>query len=247
MTDLAGADYLELLRTERDRMAAVEADELARPVPHLEGWTVHSVVGHMAWLCRFVTLALAATPDDPPNRGSVGEPPIGGAVLDWFTEGADEVIAALQAAEPGTIRPTWTGPQPASWWLRRLAHELSIHRWDAEVGAGREAHPVDATQAIDGIDEVLEVFVPNRLEFGVLDAAGRTIHLHTTDVEGGEWMLHLHADRIEWERAHAKGDVAARATASDLMLLLWGRIGPDQVDVFGDEDLLRRWQAAAAF
>ena len=37
---------------------------------------------------------------------------------------------------------------------------------------------------------------------------------------------------------HAKGDVAARGAASDLLLMMWGRVPVAQVDVFGDASLL---------
>ena len=40
---------------------------------------------------------------------------------------------------------------------------------------------------------------------------------------------------------HAKGDVAARGGASDLLLMMWGRIPVAQVEVFGDASLLERW------
>jgi hypothetical protein len=46
------------------------------------------------------------------------------------------------------------------------------------------------------------------------------------------------------EHAHAKGDVAVRGTASDLLLLLWNRAGSDRFQVFGDAGLLDRWRAA---
>ena len=41
--------------------------------------------------------------------------------------------------------------------------------------------------------------------------------------------------------------MAARGTASDLLLLVWGRVTPDAVDVFGDAALLARWQDRARF
>jgi hypothetical protein len=47
------------------------------------------------------------------------------------------------------------------------------------------------------------------------------------------------------ERRHEKGDVAARGSASDLDLFVWGRIPRDTFDVFGDAALLDRFQAAA--
>lgn len=83
--------------------------------------------------------------------------------------------------------------------------------------------------------------------FDNLNGAGETIHLHATDESTGEWFITLKQDAIDWERSHTKGDVAARGSASDLHLLLWGRISPSQVEVIGDGSLLDRWQAASAF
>ena len=52
--------------------------------------------------------------------------------------------------------------------------------------------------------------------------------------------MRLEPDGLVVTREHAKGDVAARGTASDLLLLVWGRITPDAVDVFGDAGAARR-------
>jgi len=119
-------------------------------------------------------------------------------------------------------------------------------RWDAQAASG-EPDPIDVDLARDGIDEVLEVFVPNRMQFDALDGGGETIHLHATDADDGEWMLTLGSDAVAWERGHAKGDVAARGAMSDLLLLLWSRIPPARLDTFGDTELLNRWQTAARF
>ena len=43
---------------------------------------------------------------------------------------------------------------------------------------------------------------------------------------------------------HAKGDVAARGSASDLLLFLWGRVPADSLEVFGDAELLARFRQA---
>ena len=45
-------------------------------------------------------------------------------------------------------------------------------------------------------------------------------------------------------REHAKGDVAARGTASDLLLFLWGRVPATALEVFGDAALLDRFRSA---
>lgn len=247
MPRLADDDYRQLAAVESGRLGTITADDLAHPIDHLEGWTVHSLLGHTGWVSRFAALSIQSDPADPPARSSVGEPPVGAAVIDWYGEAAQELDRALAAADPDENRPTWTGPQPARWWLRRISHELAMHRWDAFTALTAGATPIDAAQSLDGIDEVLEVFAPKRLQFNALAGSGETIHLHTTDIDDGEWMLTLRPDTVEWERGHAKGDVAAKGAASELLLLLWGRIGPDQLEVFGDETLLHRWQQAAAF
>ncbi len=66
---------------------------------------------------------------------------------------------------------------------------------------------------------------------------GETIHFHCTDGDG-EWLARLGPDGARRHAEHAKGDVAARGTASDLLLFLYGRVGADALEVFGDAALL---------
>ncbi len=246
MSRLTPADYRHLFKVEAAQLSQTSVDDLVLEVPHLEGWTVQSVVGHTGWVFRYADLALRADPDNPPSRASVPEPPPGPEVVEWATLGAAELAKTLDQVDLDETHPTWTGPQPAMWWLRRISHEVSMHRWDAD-SAVMSPTPIDARQAVDGIDEVLEVFAPHRLQFTTLAGTGESVHLHATDVDDGEWVVHYQADHILWEHAHEKCDVAARGTASDLLLLLWGRIPPSRLEVFGDSSLLERWQAASAF
>lgn len=246
MTRLSAADYQHLFRVEAARLTQVEERDLRVEIPHLEGWTVQSVVGHTGWVYRFANMMLHADPDNPPNRGSVPEPPPGPEVIEWTADGGNELEKTLSEIDLDSLHPTWTGPQPALWWLRRIAHEVSMHRWDAESATSTPS-PIDARQAVDGIDEVLEIFAPNRMQFEVLAGNGETVHLHATDVDDGEWVVTYHPDHIDWEHAHVKSDVAARGTASDLLLLVWCRLPPSRLELFGDAALLDRWQTAAAF
>lgn len=243
---MQASEFRHQLGLEIARLAAVPTDALSTPIPHLEGWTVHSVLGHTGWVTRYVVNCVNASPDRAPSRASVGEPPVGADVVDWFVDGANAALEVLSNVDLDTMSPTWTGPQPTSWWLRRLTHELAMHRWDCEAAITAPT-PIDAQLAVDGMDEVLEVFAPNRLQFDVLDSPDRTIHLHATDLEGGEWMIFLGQSALTWERGHAKGDAVARGSASDLLALMWGRLTPEDVEVFGDETLLDQWQKAARF
>lgn len=243
---LGRAEYFHTLRVEAARLAGLDAEHLPLPLPHIEGWTVHNVVGHTGWVFRWVALTVEADEENPPHRADVPEPPAGPDVIEWFGESVRTVLGALESADPEKSVATFTGPQPASWWLRRMAHETSMHRWDAEA-AITKPEPIDSDIARDGIDEIFEVFVPQRLQFDVLNGQGETIHLHATDVENGEWVATLGAEDVAWEHAHVKADVAAKGTVSDLLLLLWSRLPPSRLDTFGDARLLDRWQAAAKF
>lgn len=243
---LSPSDYRHLVDVELARLGDIGGEHLQTPLPHIDGWTVHSVLGHTGWICRYVNLCLDADPATPPNRASVAESPAGPDVLDWFAEGRSLITARLETIDPAVVRPTWTGPQPARWWMRRLANEASMHRWDA-YAAIDSPDPIDSRLAADGVEEVLDVFARHRLRFDDLDAAGASMHLHATDIEGGEWTVYFTDAGLDWEQAHAKGDVAARGPVSDLLLMLWSRIPPSRLQLFGDATLLERWQAAATF
>lgn len=243
---LTTTQHAHLVTVELARLASVKPEHLPASLPHIEGWTVHSVIGHLGWICRYVDLTLGARADDPPARASVPEPPAGADVLPWFAEAQTIIQQRLDGIDPTTVHPSWAGPWTAAQWVRRLANEASMHRWDAYAAFG-SPEPIDAQLAADGIEEVLDLFAPQRLLFDELDAAGASMHLHATDVDHGEWTITFESDRLNWERSHAKGDVAARGPISDLLLLLWGRIPPSRLQLFGDASLLDRWQAAAKF
>lgn len=245
-TVLSTADHQHLISVELARLADMQPEQLNASLPHIEGWSVHSVIGHTGWICRFVDLCLQTPPDQAVARADVPEPPAGAAVLPWFDEARAIVAERLDAVDPTTMHPSWAGPWTAAQWVRRLANEASMHRWDAHAALA-SPDPIDARLAADGISEIFELFAPHRLQFDVLDGAGASMHLHATDIDHGEWTVQFSSDGLTWEHSHAKGDVAARGPVSDLLLMLWSRIPPSRLQLFGDASLLDRWQAAAAF
>jgi len=90
---------------------------------------------------------------------------------------------------------------------------------------------------VDGIDERLENLTMsmafNPAGDGSLVGTGESIHLHCTDVDG-EWVLRFDPNGFAFTREHAKGDLAIRAGASDLLLWLDGRRSLDGLETFGD-------------
>jgi uncharacterized protein (TIGR03083 family) len=226
---------------------AIPPSGLEATVRACPGWTVERLIGHTGRVHRWATSFLAqgddgAEPDPGPR------PPAGEAILAWYREALDGLVAELDRHDPSEPVLSFIGPADVAFWFRRQAHEISVHRWDAEdaVSPGG-ATPFDPTLAADGIDEWLHLFVRRFLvdkgDGTPADLIGATLHIHCTDedrAEGsGEWLLRLTEEGCEVERAHAKGDAALRGPASDLLLAVWHRTPLTDLDVVGDADRAR--------
>jgi uncharacterized protein (TIGR03083 family) len=166
----------------------------------------------------------------------------------WFRSGGEALLAALRKADADQPTWTWGADQHARWWSRRQLHETGVHRADAELALGREPM-FEASVAVDGVDEFLgnlpyATFSPVTKD---LKGDGETVHVHCTDTDG-EWLIELNPKGFTWQHGHAKGDVAVRGAASDLLLLLYGRRKPEgeRFQIFGDAALLDRWLATSS-
>jgi uncharacterized protein (TIGR03083 family) len=173
--------------------------------------------------------------DSSQDHWSQSEPPAAGERVEWFAAGVDPLADTLLAAGPAVEVWTWTDDHTSGFWARRQANETAVHRWDAQLAAGTPA-PLERELAVDGIDEYL-MMLPQWRGVDALRELTGTVHLHCTDGEG-EWLVQLDQG-VTITREHAKGDVAARGAASDLMLLVSGRVDPSAVEVFGDAELLQ--------
>jgi uncharacterized protein (TIGR03083 family) len=171
----------------------------------------------------------------PPETGTVDE-------LDVAVRG---LVDILGEREPEHEVPNWSGSNfTARFWRRRMAQETAVHRWDVQFALG-DPDPVEVELAVDGIDEILDVFLPRvvgKLPPEQADLGG-SLHVHATDSEHGEWIVKLTQGDLLVGHAHEKADAAVRGTASDLLLLLWGRDLPaGRVQVLGDGAVVDRWR-----
>jgi uncharacterized protein (TIGR03083 family) len=174
-------------------------------------------------------------PDDPSQHQA------------WLAESADLVADAVTAVGDEPVW-TFTGPRPARWWARRRAHEVAVHLADAQLAVGRDVDLAPAFAA-DGVDEWLGLVMAstaNPDQARALGGDGQTLHFHATDpgLDGmGEWLVTRTPSGIAVERGHAKADVAVRAPAARLLLLLTRRLpaGDPGVEVFGEQALLTHW------
>ena len=242
---LLPTDHTAALAAAVASISATDVAALDEPVPTCGDWTVADVILHTSMIHRWATGIVATHAQERPHRDGPADL-AGAAVIDHFVEGAAGLTAAFAASDPDEVLYAFVGPRPVSWWMRRQAQETVVHAWDAQLGAGNP-QPIDAPIAVDGIDELFDVFVP-RLGADRVDGHGETLHLHATDAPG-EWLLRFDPDRIDITHEHGKGDAAVRATASDLLLFAWSRLPPTAAELttFGDAPLLARYQSIVSF
>ena len=222
-------------------LAAQRADPTAAVWEGLVGWDRTRLLAHVGNVHGWMRAQLAIGPAEPFDRTKVERAPHDGTLADWFAAGVADLTERMATMDVEATWPTWAGPQPGLFFPRRAAQETAVHRWDATGGS------IDPHLGVDGIEELLDRFAPLLPTDRFADVDG-TLHLHATDVDG-EWLVHLGPGGITFEQGHAKGDVALRGSAGDLLLWVWNRVSPDdpRFEVFGDRALLATWAATVTF
>ena len=242
-------DHLEAIAANSEQFAAaVRRAGYDAPVPTCPEWTVTNLVEHMSGVHRWVTMLFETGAQAMPDRADVPHPPERTDWLEWFEAGVQDLLALLERAGPDL--PIWNwqagGPADSSFWPRRMAHEIVIHRADAEAAAGTPSTVEPAEMAADGIDELLGFLElrRRRAEDG-LGLEG-SFHFHTTDV-AGEWLVDIRPEAVTVSREHAKAPVAVRGPAGAMELFLYNRGPADGLDILGDAALMDAWRERILF
>jgi uncharacterized protein (TIGR03083 family) len=236
--------YLAAIAADTQRFAAaVRTGPLGAEITACPGWDLRRLTAHLGVIHRWA--GHCAVHGAPPESTGDFEPDPQldpEALADWFESGAAELIERLGTIDPDG--PTWH-PFPVERvgrvWPRRQAHEISIHRWDAERAVGTPA-PIDPALASDGIDEYFEVAIPRLVKRESLQLPSGSFHVHCTDTHG-EWLAIADHDGYRFTREHAKGTAALRGPAEAILLRLWNREtgGEHELSPVGDEIVLDAW------
>lgn len=141
---------------------AVTAEvDLATPVPGCPGWTVADLLTHLGVVHRWVIQRVRH------RRGAGGAAPVNsGDPRGWYTAGWREAYAVLAEAPVATPAVTWCPfDTTIGFWRRRMLHEIVIHAVDALAACPSSGSmwSVPPEVALDGIDEVLRVFLGIRV------------------------------------------------------------------------------------
>jgi uncharacterized protein (TIGR03083 family) len=253
---LTKEDYLDALHREWTAIAACAEGNLNADIPSCPGWTMATLVSHLGGAYASITPNLRGGGEDmvneledlklPPDieqwfREDSSMETMPPTVVSWFRTTSQTLEDVLSETDTEARAWTWFEPdQSAGFWLRRMAHETSIHRWDAQAGGGRP-EPVEARLAADGIDEMLTVYVPRWCRpKSELEGHGETVAFAPNDA-ADRWTVRFHEKSLTVMDGATDADVTLAGSSSDLILFLWQRISPDRLTVTGDINLLGCW------
>ncbi len=227
----------------RFREVVAAADPATR-VPSCPDWSADDLLWHLtevqlfwAEICRGPVLDDAgaeaveeSTPQRPAGRT---------ALLDLSALATDRLVAALRAGAPTDPTWSWLAPdQTLGFSMRRQAHEVLVHRVDAELVAGVDVSPVDPALAADGVDELLRVMwgLPDR-DWATWVPSDQVIRIATTDT-GHAWTARLgrwhgtgpesgrefdEATALVVDDEEVEATATLSGTAAELDLWLWSR------------------------
>jgi uncharacterized protein (TIGR03083 family) len=226
--------------------ALVGADP-AMPVPTCPKWPLRVLVGHVGQAHRWAAgiVRSGPTPVPDPFDADPGSPEQWSA---WLRAGAADLADAVSSAGDG---PVWTffGPGRATFWLRRMLHDTTVHHADAALATGT-AFEVAPDLAADAVSEWLEVLAEPATStlnpaFAELRGTGQTLRFRPDTGVG--WLVTRTPDGIRWARADTDtADATLAGPVADLLLVLTRRLPPGRVSVTGDRDLVEHWLAHSA-
>jgi hypothetical protein len=233
---------LDVLRREADLLAMSAIGQPPhKGVPACPGLNLGETVRHVGsgYRSALEWIRLGREPQDGEwqDYPAPGEDP-----LEFMRSGAEAVLTELGAHEEDEPCATWwPDRQNYGFWRRRLAHETTLHRMDVQGAAGMEVGAVTDEVAIDGVDEVLTLWLGHKLD--VLGVRGSRDSLVAVQVGEHVWLTRCgpHGASawrvVDPEDAHV-ADAQVSASPMTMYRWLWGRLPDRMVQVIGDHDAI---------
>lgn len=204
------------------------------------GWSVADLVWHIRGVHYFWGSMVDGLLDDPNQVPEIERPSDNDQLLADYRRGVNWLVSVLGKADQSAPVWTWSHQKDVAFVTRHQVQEAAVHRWDAEAVAGQQVE-IELDVAADSVDEFLEHSTPGR--YKEAEPLSGSVHLHVTDTEG-EWLIKEDdARNLSIVTGHEHADVALSAKASDLLLILYRRIGTDRAKIHGDKPVLDRFLA----
>ena len=231
-------DFLDSIRREIDLFyATAEAADPTLAVPSCPDWDIADLIRHLGEIHWFWATVIETRASDPAQvERPKPPPPEHRELIAWGRSQADRMIQILEAT--GDDVPVWTwalaeSDHSVGFIRRHQVQEAAVHRWDIQTAARLLPAPIAKDVAADSIDEFLAITVPWCIR--VDKPLSGTVHIHCTDTRG-EWFVRGDG-RVE--RIHARGALAIRGAASDILLALYKRVPVEKLEIIGDATLAR--------
>lgn len=223
-------EFQELIRA--NAYAMIDSSRLVSldtRVPSCPDWNLRELLIHVGqvheWVRAVITHRDANWVDSVPDDHA--------DVRGWYLDQAEQLLQLLETTPPD--QPC-TGHQPsnqrAGYWSRRQAHEVAMHKVDADLAAGKPAS-YDPALAADGVAEVLDVWLPVIVRRIGPPELSEPVALIRTD--GPErWLLTPTPDgpaTLGPQLPAIDTEEVISGTADDLVRALWKR--PANVTVSG--------------
>lgn len=222
-------DRLGALRHVVDRMAAVlSAAPPASEVPACPEWTVADLTAHIISVHRWAaSIMLSTTKQEFPDVRPEDD------LAAWYARMAAALLATVDAVDPRetcwTMDPT---NRTVAFWRRRQLHETLVHSVDVAQARPGEVAPIDPDVAVDGIDEVLTMWLPRMERRGVSADLVAPVCVRANDT-GDAWLVTPRPGEAPEVTPGVSHESYVAGPAADVFLMMWKRAaGP--VDVHGD-------------
>lgn len=246
---MENARFLECLEADYRRVRDVVTGRLEERVPSCPEWSVADLTRHVGQVYLHKVECMREghlRETEWPPTGLKDEEPV--ALLD---RAYAELVDELTTRNPSDPGGTWYGPDPTiGFWFRRMAQETVIHRIDAELAAGVPVAPIPDDLAIDGIDELLKVFVayafgqwPEDFTEALKTSPGHTYLIRTDATPGTpstSWLVKIAPDRLAVEGGpdetpnenpddSAAPDVTISGSPTQVLRWAWNRETPGEI------------------
>ncbi len=244
MVNGPGFDLVEAISRHSGGFADVAEGNLEAAVEHCPDWTVADLVWHLTdvhWFWGTIVEERLAAPPDEARRPSRPEDD---GLVDGFRAGARRLVEVLGAADPTEHVWTWApAQQDVAFVTRHQVQEAAVHHWDARHAAGEQL-TIEPAVAADAIDEFLTFSLSTDADPAdpPRPALDGTFVLRCADADAAWTVMDGRTPgTVATTRGAAPGESELAATASDLLLWLYGRVpaGPGALR----EDLVERFRA----
>jgi uncharacterized protein (TIGR03083 family) len=253
--------FLSCLEADCLRIRKVAPGRLDQRVPTCPDWTVADLIRHVAQVYQHKVEIMrdGKEPEVWPPAGFGTADPLG--LLD---DSYSQLSREFGSRDPGEACPTFYGPdQTVGFWIRRMAQETVVHRIDAELGAGAAVAPVPRDLAVDGVDELLHIFMgwgftewPEDFADALRNSPGHRFLIRadaTADSQAVSWLVRTGAGQLTVEGgpgtvAGATGvhDVSVTGSPAAVLRWAWNREAAGkggEVIINGDSDAVTELRA----